>query len=250
MEEVKENLAVYQNEIKMKNAFMEYSILKNKQNDYCNKAFDIIRGYINQHYSENYLEAINQSFFEYFYISFLPTMLLNIKIKDIEKLKNEWANFLEFVNKEYNLPNYNNLCQDIYENEEEELFRLKYLIKEIRKYGEVPVLSWDPFIVDINCYKNMKNSENAIVKYIMHEQGYFNVHDKISNILILKKLGPLDNYFKVKIDMLLLKDMKIGDIIQMSIKRKVFCSSWNIINVKAYFSEAAGRYLNLGGNKR
>lgn len=249
MEEVKESLVICQKKVKIKNAFLEYSIIRSNYNNYDNKAFDIIRRYINQYYSENYLETINQRVFEYFYISYLPTMLLNIRIKDIEDLKTEWSGFLEFISKEYNTQDYTSLNEEIYNKKQEELLRLRYLIKSIRKYGEVPVLSWDPFIVDINCYKNMKNSENSIIKYIMHEQGYFSVHDKISNILILKKLGPSDSYYKIKIDSLLLKDMDIGDIIQMSIKRKVFCSSWNIINVKAYFSKSASRYLHLGGKR-
>ncbi|PKM49492.1 MAG: hypothetical protein CVV02_15800 [Firmicutes bacterium HGW-Firmicutes-7] len=211
------------------------------------KALDIMRRYIYQYYKESTLEVIDQRFLERFYSCFLPSQLLRVTYKEIESLSTEWTLFFEFIGNRYDKTLLKSSCTAVFKSHEEDLHRILYLIKEVRKYGEVPVLCWEPFIIDMKCYKNMKVKENALDKYIIYDQGYFVIQDRLGNNIILFKNSPVKTFYKIKIDIPLGEEMKMGDIIHMSIKRKLFSTAWNIINVKAYFDESAGEYLNLGG---
>ncbi|PKM93563.1 MAG: hypothetical protein CVU84_15410 [Firmicutes bacterium HGW-Firmicutes-1] len=250
MLDYKDTEKLCQLDTKILNTFLEYRALRFQINtDASKKALDIMRRYINQYYKEDPLEEINKSFLERFYSSFLPCHLLRLTYKDIESLSIEWAMFSDFISNSYHITSLKRFCKDVYKDHENELFRILYLIKEVRKYGEVPVLCWEPFIIDMKCYKNMKSKENAFAKYIVYDQGYFKIEDKLGNNIIFIKNSPVKTYYKIKIDVPVGEEMKIGDIIHMSIKRKVFSTAWNMVNVKAYFDQSAGEYLNLGGNK-
>lgn len=213
------------------------------------KVLDIMRHYLNLFYKEDSLDALNQTFLERFYSSFLPCHLLRLTHKEIESVSIEWILFSDFISNRYKDNSMRSLCKEIYSAHEEELVRILYLLKEVRKYGEVPVLCWEPFIIDMKCYKNMKNKESGLAKYIVYDQGYFMIQDKIGNNIIFIKNVPVKTFYKIKIDIPLGEEMKIGDILHMSIKRKIFSTAWNMVNVKAYFDQSAGEYLNLGGSK-
>ncbi len=111
----------------------------------------------------------------------------------------------------------------------------------------MPVICWDPFIIDIKCYRNMKKEEKSLSKYIVYNQGHFVLQDKIGNNIIFKKRSAKNELVKIKIDILLSSEMDMGDIVHMSIKRKMFSTSWNIINVKGYYSKYSNDYFNMGG---
>lgn len=213
------------------------------------KAFDLMESYINTYYRECAIDALDEQFFERFYHYFLPLYSLKLSDTEVENISKEWVSFCEYVGTDLGITLINGPSLTAFNTYQNELQRIYYLIKEVRKYGEVPVLSWEPFLVDMKCYRNMKSKEKNSSKYVVFDQGYFILQDKIGNNVIFYKESPAKSYFKVKIDVGLTEEMRIGDIVHMSIKRKIFCTAWNIINVKAYFDKSAGVYLNLGGKE-
>jgi len=236
-------------ELQINQLFLEYRTFRRHiYGDVNKKLLDLMRNYINQYFEKSEIEAINEGFFNCFYVFYLPQHLLKLRPMDIRKLSREWIAFAEYINNRVK-GNYKHHGIKAYKTHEQELFRILYLIKEIRKYGEVPILSWDPLIIDMKCYKNMKSKEDTLSKYMMFEQGYFYVQEKVGTWVIFSKETPIKAYYKIKIEDLLVDEIKYGDIIHMSIKRKIFCTSWNIVNVKAYFNESAGIFLNQGGKK-
>jgi hypothetical protein len=126
------------------------------------------------------------------------------------------------------------------------LQRINYISKEIRKFTEEPVILWDPLVIDFNCYVRFKKNKELNNKHILYDQGYYTVFELISDQVILKKLGGAD-FVKIKLDSLLIQEVRKNDIIHMRIKKKIFCSSWEIIKVKGYYNNKVGKYLNLGG---
>lgn len=233
---------------KISKAFMDYraETFQRFSNVY-KKTFDLMESYIKQYYSEAGIEALDEMFFERFYCSFLPLYSLKMSYYSIESISKEWVCFLEYVNNELGTTLTKSLGVTSFNRHQKNLQRIYYLIKEVRKFGEVPVLCWEPFIIDMRCYKNLKSKEKDIPKYMLFDQGYFVVQDKIGNNVIFSKDISTKFFYKVKIDEVIANEMKIGDIVNMSIKRKIFCTAWNIINVKAYFDNCAKEYLNLGG---
>lgn len=236
-------------EMKIMNMFIEYRAFRRHiYGDVNKKLLDLMRNYINQYYDKCDIDAIDERFFDRFYLLYLPNHLLKLRPIDIKKLSREWTAYSEYANNRFK-GSYKNYAIQAYRSHELELLRILYLIKEIRKYGEIPILSWDPLIIDMKCYKNLKNKEDALSKYMMFDQGYFKIQDKIGNWVIFFKETSIKTYYKIKMDAILTEEMKVGDILHMSIKRKIFCTSWSIINVKAYFGESSGIFLNQGGKK-
>ncbi len=235
---------------KMVKSFMDYKIMTFQMfTSVHKKTFDLMESYINSYYSESTVEAMNEQFFERFYSCFLPLHALTFSYNEVENLSREWACYCEYVCNQLGIELTKSLSVTAFSSHQNDLQRIYYLIKEVRKYGEIPVLCWEPFIVDIKCYRNLKSKQNALSKYVVFDQGYFVLQDKIGRNVIFFKQSPIKDYYKIKIDESVTAEMKIGDIVHMSMKRKIFCTAWNIINVKAYFDKSAGVYLNLGGNK-
>lgn len=238
-----------QQEMKILQLFLEYRTFKRHiYGDINKKLLDLMRNFINQYYEKSEIEVIDEGFFNCFYAFYLPQHLLKLRPIDIKKTFREWLEFSEYVNNRIK-GTYKSDAIKAFKKYEQELLRILYLIKEIRKYGEVPILSWDPLIIDINCYRNLKKKEDALSKYMMFEQGYFTVQDKIGNWVIFNKETPPKTYYKIKMEAIA-EEIKSGDIVHMSVKRKIFCTSWNIVNVKAYFNESAGIFLNQGGKRQ
>lgn len=213
------------------------------------RAYEWIKSYINLHYNEKDVFSIDTSFFERFYTTFLPRHILNIGLSEIEEIAREWICFVGYIEAHCNLKGVEELFSSVYRDQEKEINRILYLMMEIRKYSEVPVLCWDPVVVDIVGYKNFKKQEKALSKYVVYDQGYYNIHDKIGNNVILLKEKPVRTFFKIKIDASLAEDMNVGDWLHMSLKRKLFATAWNIVNIKAYYNAHATFYLNQGGFK-
>lgn len=243
----KSTLQQPQKELTTIDLFIEYkTFIRHIYGDLNKKLLDLMRNYINQYYEKSRVELIGEDFFDCFYNLYLPQQLLRLRPVDIKKIFKEWISFADYVNNRVK-GDYKSHAIKAYKTHEQELFRIMYLFKEMRRLGEVPVLSWEPLIIDMKCYRNMKRKEDSLNKYMVFEQGFFKVQDKIGTWVIFYKEAPIKTYYKIKIDVSIAEEIKNGDIVHMSIKRKVFCTSWDIINVKAYFNENAGIFLNQGG---
>lgn len=237
--------------IKLTKAMLDYSVVTNNiKTKTREKTFNVMNNYIYKYYKNQTVKDINYDFFEKFYVSYMPACFLSLTNYQLKELTNEWNDFIDYVEKKYYLHDIKNVYKEVYNNYGKELQRIFYVSKEIRKYGEMPIMCWDPIIVDIKCYRNMKNQEKNKSKYIIYNQGYFQIEDKIGNNIIFAKTNNINECFKIKIDMIVALEMKIGDIAHMSIKRKMFSTSWNIINMKGFYNNKALKYLNIGGHVR
>ena len=228
-------------------AFDEYIFLTREIHEAEKDAItSILKNYITRFYNSKDLQYLNEEFFKKFYNYYLP---MNVGITDyqVEKIVSEWYFFSNYLEKNFHLNHIKSISKMIYKEYNEEIHRIHYVTKEIRKYGEMPVICWNPFIIDIACYRNMKQKENNFTKYIVYNQGYFILQDKIGSHVIFKKKDQGRDFYKIKIDLSLASEMKIGDICHMSIKRKMFSTSWNLIHAKGYFNKSAMKYISSGG---
>lgn len=224
----------------------EYFFLtKGMDSDKLNKINTYMVEYINRFYRNVTIDNLDEEVFERMIIQFIPMRILDVTGNEINEFFNEWNFFLDFIKKFYNI-NIVDSYKKIYKKNYNELKRINYISKEIRKYSEEPVLLWEPLVIDYNCYIKFKRNKEIANKHVVYDQGYYRVYEMIGEHVILKKIGSGD-FYKIKLDLILIAEIRKNDIIHMLLRRKIFCSSWEIIKVKGYYDQKVGKYLNVGG---
>jgi hypothetical protein len=211
------------------------------------KVKTVISNYVSSYYLNGTISDLNSSFFDKFYCVYLPE--LNVYLSDFEQeeIAKALLNISQYIEKRYGLNNLSEVCHIAFNRYTKELKRIYYVTREFRKYSIMPVLCWDPFIIDINCYKNMKRQEHEKDKYIVYEYGFFILEEVINANLIFVRDGLSREFYKIKIDAVLAAQMRKGDITHMSLKRRLFATSWDIIKVKTYYNMYARPYIFSGG---
>jgi hypothetical protein len=227
-------------------------------NDYCNnvynmedaideerkKTLEIIRNYCNKFYKSINLSSIDEDFYNKFILFYIPSFSLTLSEQDIKLAIGELGKMIQFIN-EYHGINLNKSYKRNLNSNLEESLRIFYIIRKIQKYTESPVLSFSPMIIDMDCYKKSKNSNKQMSKKEIYEQGQFEIIDKIGGIIILKKtkLKSHNTYIKIKVENNLASNMHFHDIINMRIKKRFFYSTWDIIDIKDYYSYKSYDYV-------
>ena len=119
-----------------------------------------------------------------------------------------------------------------------------YRVNEIvRKMVGDPVISMKPTIIDLQGYKDYKEKVQHKDTMAMYEQGLFCIEEiNDEGYLVLNKLS---NHKCCRV--LMRRDwmyhFKVNDILQVTLKRKIFFVYWEIEQFKVYYTEKAARYL-------
>lgn len=246
MLESKDNYSISTN---LSDIFDEFYIHRQQSGQMDTTVYEIMGRYIQMYHREECIERLDSNFFDNFYRNFLQHHIIEIDMNQLHWLAKEWMEFCKYTNMLFGRTGSVSAAKNAYKDHRAELERLLINLHQIRKHSENPVIRWKPFIVDFDCYKNKVSREQYSYQYYVFEQGYFSVNDIIKYFVILKKSKPYPGLFKIKIDAQLATNMRPGDILHMSIKRKMFCTTWDIVHVKAYYNELAAAQLNIGGNK-
>ena len=128
------------------------------------------------------------------------------------------------------------------DNALKELCRIGKVNRELNRFLNNPVLSYEPMVIDIERYKKRLIKSQFRGKNVNTEKGYFIVMEIFSNnALVLKKLYT-GRFVKVVLDSELIKCVKPMDIVHMSIIQNYFLG-WDIENVVGYYPKEAAEYI-------
>ncbi|WP_273321423.1 hypothetical protein [Vallitalea guaymasensis] len=205
--------------------------------------FKIITNYCMKFYKNSLISALEEDFYNKFILLFMPSYSLSLTEQEIKLTLTELSRFLEYINSCHGI-NLHKSYKKNYTTNLDEITRVYYILRKIQKYTEAPVLSFNPMIIDMNCYKKRKKHVE-VSKREMYEQGHFEIIDKIGGIIILKKrkLKSSNTYIKIKVESSLASDMRCGDVINMRIKKRFFYTTWDIIDVKDYYSSKISKCI-------
>ncbi|GKX28700.1 hypothetical protein SH1V18_11800 [Vallitalea longa] len=208
------------------------------------KMFKLINNYCNKFYKNCLVSTLEEDFYNKFLLLFMPSYSLTLTEKEIKIVLNELSAFMEYINESHGIDLYKSYRKNFSANVDE-ILRVYYILRKIQKYTEACVLSFNPMIIDMNCYKKRKKAKE-VSKREMYEQGHFEIIDKIGGIIILKKskLNSANSYIKIKVENSLASDMRCKDIINMRIKKRFFYTTWDIIDVKDYYSYKISKYID------
>lgn len=129
---------------------------------------------------------------------------------------------------------------DLYAEEYMRVYRIRNMLLKITKD---PILATNPFVVDLNYYRNKKNKNACSDIATTYEQAIFKVDEcKEVGQIILKKRHENKQY-KLLLEYPTYKYFKKGDLIHAIIKRKLFYVYWEIEEIKSYYLPQALSYL-------
>lgn len=122
------------------------------------------------------------------------------------------------------------------------VYKARNLLQRITKD---PVISVDPFVVDLDKYRYKKEKKSYGEIATTYEQALFEVQEcKEGGQVILNKISQTKQY-KLLLEYPAYKYLRKGDILHVTIKRKLFYVYWELEEIKAYYLPQAIELLCL-----
>lgn len=129
-----------------------------------------------------------------------------------------------------------------YGEEYKRVYKVRNLLQRITKD---PVISVDPLVVDLGKYRYKKEKRSYGEIATTYEQALFEVQEcKEGGQVILNKISQTKQY-KLLLEYPAYKYMRKGDILHVTLKRKLFYVYWELEEVKAYYLPQAIEHLCL-----
>ncbi|MCT4596633.1 MAG: hypothetical protein N4A50_01980 [Vallitalea sp.] len=206
-------------------------------------ALSIFSRYCKMLYNKQLISTLEDDFYNRFLLVYMPSYSLKLSEKELRVVLIEMGKLLEFINSYHGI-NLSKSYKKDWTSNLDDMLRVFYIIRKMQKYTDAPVLSFNPMIIDMNCYKKRKHNYQEISKREIYEQGYFEIIERIGGTIILKKTKTKNNFYvKLKVESNLAIDMHNKDIINMRIKKRFFNTTWDIIDMKDYYSYRAINYI-------
>lgn len=131
---------------------------------------------------------------------------------------------------------------ELYGEEYMRVYKAKNLLQKMTRD---PVVSVDPIVIDLEKYRDKKKRNSYSEIATTYEQALFKVEEcKEGGQVILTKLSQ-DKQYKLLLEYPTYKYLKAGDLIQATIKRRLFYVYWEIEEVKTYYLPQAMDLLCL-----
>ncbi len=187
------------------------------------------------------LDHMDVDFFTKYMLMYIPRYSLELSGKEIKRHLLYIHELLGFINKKYHY-DLTEAYKKLYMSNFEELSRVIYIRRSLQRFTETPVISFSPMVINLQSYKNHRDQPVIGQKKMIYEQGLFEVIEILGSYVVLKKKTS-EMFIKLKIDKKVTNDMHVKDMMHMRIKRKLFYTTWDIIELKQYYSNQVGCYL-------
>lgn len=240
-----------QTKISIKNEVELSKVLKNIDNNYLTKskdfkiAIELFTQYCNLYYQKINISKMNEDFFDKFLLYYLPKLKLNFTDSNIKKVLVNVYKLLDHIKSCNNL-DLTSFYRKSYIHYADDTVRIINLRKELIKNTDSPIISWNPLIIDYNYYKQNNENKKLFSNREIFEQGYFETIDHIGNYYYLfRKIQMKSIYVKIKLDKNSSVLLKTNDILNFRLKRKMFSTNWQIIEVKECYLSQSNKFLGI-----
>lgn len=145
-----------------------------------------------------------------------------------------------YINNKYNKAEESPIILDLYGEEYMRMYKTKKLLREM--IGD-PIVSMNPTIISLENYRQHKQKQQKKDSMSVYEQGLFQIDEinKEGYIVLSKVNAP--KFCKVLFRPSLIYNFKEKDVLQVSLRRKIFFIYWELEEVKAYYPAYAKQYL-------
>jgi len=216
----------------------DFSSLENAEERYC---ISLLYDYCKYKEPQLEIEELDEQFFDKFFLYWLPGRNKMLTGDRLYYLFPTIKKYYKYLRKNYKIKELN-LIKSL-DRFVEEFVRIINLSRAFSRFLGNPVISIDPLVVDLRCYKENKLRKSLKERNGVYEQGYFEVVDISPDCSITIKKKPKGRYAKLLLDDDLVFYLKKGDILQLKITRRLFFTYWEIEEIKSCYLKEAKKYL-------
>lgn len=212
-----------------------------KQNPYIYEiqkpGIELITSFLIAHSS---IEVLEEKIVDCFLTYWVPNYRRYLTETDAYNIVYALQDLCTYIDRKYDKQSDTAFILDSYGQEYMRLYKARKLISQL--VGE-PVVCTRPMVVDFHAYKEYKQKQDKKDTMSLYEKGIFQV-DEINKegYISLNKIGTC-RYFKVLFRPSVLGYFKKGDILQITLKKKIFFIYWEMHEIKAYYLPNATKYM-------
>lgn len=177
---------------------------------------------------------------DYFLAVWIPKHKKYLNVEEAFNIVYAAQDFLTFIHRKYDREEDTPFILDYYGEEYMRLYRVNEIV---RKMVGDPVISMKPTVIDLQNYRDYKQKKERKDTMATYEQGLFCIEEiNEEGYLVLNKVSS-HKCCKVLMRRDWMNNFKVNDLIQVTLKRKIFFVYWEIEQFKGYYTEKASRYL-------
>lgn len=129
---------------------------------------------------------------------------------------------------------------ELYGQEYMRVYKARNMLLKLTKD---PVIGVNPIVIDLNKYRSKKSQKSYSDIGTTYEQALFRVQEcKEGGQVLLTKLNQ-NKVYKLLLEYPAYKYLREGDLIQATIKRKLFYVYWEIEELKSYYLPDAASFF-------
>ncbi len=165
-------------------------------------------------------------------VRYLRSIKNIIKYLQIDNTEEEIVNRLELV--------------DLYGKEMPRVYKNKQIIQKLSGH---PVISYKPLIIDFEAYKEYKKKKEKKGYIYQYEKGHYIVDEILKEgVINLRKKEKSVNIttnkvYKIIIRPALTRNFKLGDVLQVTLRKKMFFVYWEIDEIDYYYPKNVLNYI-------
>ncbi|MGL4736107.1 MAG: hypothetical protein ACRCW2_01515 [Cellulosilyticaceae bacterium] len=133
------------------------------------------------------------------------------------------------------------LILEQYGKEYMRLYKARRMINEL--VGD-PVIATKPLTIDLATYKEYKSKQTKKDNMSLYETGWFRVDEVHKDGYISLHKFDTDKYFRVLFAPHLLAYFKPGDVLQITLKKRIFFVYWELSEIKGFYLQEVVNYIN------
>ncbi len=175
-------------------------------------------------------------FFLAFWVPKYKTHLDEVQCLDVIEAIDD---LMEYIGQQQDIP-YSLELVEMYKTEYARLYRTKQMIANLSGF---PVISYNPMVINLNSYKAYKRKRDKKEGLCTYEMGHFVVQEiNKEGYIVLKKMA-INKLYRVSFRPRLLHHFKLGDVLHITLKKKLFLLNWEIDDIITYYPPKALSYL-------
>ncbi|MGL4343811.1 MAG: hypothetical protein ACRCTE_01300 [Cellulosilyticaceae bacterium] len=201
---------------------------------------DLFIRFLEQRYGEAEIPSLTQEMIEYFLIFWTPKVKKYLTEIEAYNIVYTIQDLTTYINENHSEDMQMPIILEQYGKEYMRVYKARRIINEI--VGD-PVISTKPLIVDLTTYKEYRAKQLKKDTMSLYETGWFSVEEIHKDGYISLNKMNTDKYFRVLFTPKLLGYFKKGDVLQITLKKKIFFVYWELCEIKGYYLGEVVNYL-------
>ncbi|OON95544.1 MAG: hypothetical protein ATN36_08115 [Epulopiscium sp. Nele67-Bin005] len=215
--------------------------LKDKPNEYKvqKDTIELFLRFLKQDKRFKNRQGLTKEVVDYFLIFWVPKYKSHLTKLQSHYLVCTLDSILQFVSEDNEMPHSFSLVQTY----SEEYIRLYQAKQTVVQVSGSPIMRYEPLVISLENYREYKRKRNRKDTMSMYEKGHFMIEEvNREGYIVLKKLYD-EKQYKVPFRVTVLHHFKVGDVLHITLKKKIFFIYWEVDTIRGYYPQKVLNYL-------